>query len=71
MQSRYFFFNSKYGYEDLLTDLVVKASMAVMPKNPRNFNVDSIRVVKILGSSIHESTVVRGMVFGRSPDSIL
>lgn len=41
-----------------------------MPKNPKNFNVDSVRVVKILGASIHDSTVVKGMVFGREPESI-
>jgi T-complex protein 1 subunit theta len=40
-----------------------------MPKDPKNFNVDSIRVVKILGASIHDSTVIKGMVFGRSPES--
>ena len=61
----------QYGYEDLLGDLVVKAALEVMPKNVKNFSVDSIRVVKILGASIHESQVVKGMVFGRSPDSTL
>jgi T-complex protein 1 subunit theta len=70
----------QYGYEDLLTKLVVqvifigdsinpKAALEIMPKNPRNFNGDSVRIVKILGASIHDSTVVKGMVFGRSPDS--
>ena len=37
-----------------------------MPKkNPSNFNVDSVRVVKILGGSIFDTSVVKGMVFGR------
>ena len=48
-----------------------QAALEIMPKNPRNFNVDSVRIVKILGASIHDSTVVKGMVFGRSPDSML
>jgi len=61
----------QYGYEDLLTKLVVQAALEIMPKNPRNFNVDSVRIVKILGASIHDSTVVKGMVFGRSPDSTI
>lgn len=61
----------QYGYHDLLANLVVKASLEIMPKNPKAFNVDSVRIVKVLGSSIHESSVVKGMVFGREPDSIL
>eukprot|EP00842_Homolaphlyctis_polyrhiza_P005527 jgi/Hompol1/5976/HPOL_002132-RA len=61
----------QYGYEDLLSDLVVKAAIEVMPKNPYNFNVDSVRVVKILGASIHDSTVVKGMVFGREPETVV
>lgn len=56
------------GYSSFLTDLVVKAAMEILPANPRNFNVDSVRVVKILGSSLEESQVVRGMVFHREPD---
>lgn len=59
----------QHGYEDLLSKLVVQASLEVMPKKPENFNVDSIRVVKILGSSVEETAVVKGMVFGREPDS--
>lgn len=58
----------QYGHEDLLADLVAEAVLAVLPKNPTNFNVDNIRVVKIMGSSLEESQVVKGMVFGREPD---
>ncbi len=42
--------------------------MAVMPMNPRDFNVDSVRVVKVLGGGLDASRVVRGMVFGREPE---
>lgn len=61
----------QHGYEDLLSSLVVKASLEIMPKNPSNFNVDSVRVVKILGGSVEDTAVVRGMVFGREPESTL
>ncbi|KAI8815939.1 chaperonin Cpn60/TCP-1 family [Fimicolochytrium jonesii] len=61
----------QYGYEDLLAELVVEAALTVMPKNPSNFNVDSIRVVKVLGGSIHDTKVVKGMVFGREPESVV
>lgn len=45
------------------------ACVSVMPKSPRAFNVDSVRVVKIMGGSIKDSTVVHGMVLGREPES--
>ena len=32
------------------------------PKNPVNFNVDNVRVAKLLGGGLHNSSVVRGMV---------
>ncbi|KAI9100425.1 chaperonin Cpn60/TCP-1 family [Phlyctochytrium arcticum] len=61
--------SKQYGYEDMLSKLVIEAALTVMPKNPANFNVDSVRVVKILGGSIHDTQVVKGMVFGRESES--
>ncbi|KAI9741142.1 MAG: T-complex protein 1 subunit theta [Cirrosporium novae-zelandiae] len=51
----------------LLASLVSEAVLAVLPKNPAAFNVDTIRVVKIMGGSLNQSRVVRGMVFAREP----
>jgi T-complex protein 1 subunit theta len=56
------------GNEDFLADMVAEAVLSVLPKNPINFNVDNIRVVKIMGGSLEQSKVVKGMVFGREPD---
>ncbi|KAF2164674.1 hypothetical protein M409DRAFT_67787 [Zasmidium cellare ATCC 36951] len=56
------------GSEDVLAEMVAEAVLAVLPKNPYNFNVDNIRVVKIMGGSLEQSKVVKGMVFGREPD---
>ena len=39
--------------------------------NIKNFNVDNVRVVKIMGGTLSGSTVVRGMVFGREPEGKL
>jgi len=36
--------------------------MQVCPKNPANFNVDNVRVAKLVGGGLHNSTVARGMV---------
>ncbi|KAI1457164.1 T-complex protein 1 [Annulohypoxylon moriforme] len=56
------------GNEDILADLVSEAVLAVLPKNPVNFNVDNIRVVKIMGGSLEQSRVVKGMVFPKEPN---
>ncbi|KAK3828459.1 MAG: T-complex protein 1 theta subunit [Benniella sp.] len=63
--------SKQFGNEDLLTDLVSEAALAVMPKDPSNFNVDNVRIVKIMGSSLYESRVIKGMVFGRSPEGVV
>ncbi len=52
------------GSEDFLANMVAEAVLAVLPKQPVNFNVDNIRVVKIMGGSLEQSRVVKGMVFG-------
>ncbi|KTW30941.1 T-complex protein 1, theta subunit [Pneumocystis jirovecii RU7] len=58
----------QFGYEKILGYLVAEAALIVLPKNPLNFNVDNIRVVKILGGSLNESVVIKGMVFSREPE---
>jgi len=35
------------------------------------FNVDNVRVVKIMGGGLSQSRVIRGMVFGREPEGKL
>ncbi|GAA5896296.1 chaperonin-containing T-complex subunit CCT8 [Sporobolomyces salmoneus] len=61
----------QYGSEDLLASLVSEAVLAVMPKNPTAFNVDNVRVVKIMGGGLSQSRVIRGMVFGREPEGTI
>lgn len=56
------------GSEDVLSQLIAEAVLAVLPKNPLNFNVDNVRVVKIMGGDLSASRVVKGMVLGREPD---
>ncbi|KAL2464788.1 CCT-theta [Forsythia ovata] len=48
--------------EDKLCPLTAEACIQVCPKNPANFNVDNVRVAKLLGGGRHDSTVVWGMV---------
>ncbi|GAA5985846.1 hypothetical protein JCM5350_006913 [Sporobolomyces pararoseus] len=61
----------QYGSEDLLASLVSEAVLAVMPKIPTAFNVDNVRVVKIMGGGLSQSRVIKGMVFGREPEGTI
>lgn len=54
--------SKQFGQEDVLCDLIADACIQVCPKNPANFNVDNVRVAKLLGGGLHDSTIVRGMV---------
>jgi T-complex protein 1 subunit theta len=54
--------SKQYGNEDFLSALIAKACISVTAKDVA-FNVDNVRVCKILGSGIHKSEVVQGMVF--------
>ncbi|KAL6654042.1 hypothetical protein ACP70R_007507 [Stipagrostis hirtigluma subsp. patula] len=54
--------SKQFGQEDILCPLVADACIQVCPKNPANFNVDNVRVAKLVGGGLHNSTVVRGMV---------
>ncbi|KAL6759806.1 chaperonin complex component [Haematococcus lacustris] len=56
------------GYEDMLAQLVAEACIDVLPKNPVNFNVDNVRVVKIPGGGLPDSQVVKGMVLRRDAE---
>lgn len=54
--------SKQFGQEDILCPLVADACIQVCPKNPANFNVDNVRVAKLVGGGLRNSTVVRGMV---------
>lgn len=60
----------QYGLEDLLTGLVAEAVSHVLPRDSgvSPFNVDSIRVVKVMGGALSDSKVIKGMAFPREPE---
>lgn len=55
----------EYGSEDMLAGLVAQACSSILPKNPAKFNTDNIRVCKVPGGSLSQSSVVRGFALGR------
>ncbi|KAF2288225.1 hypothetical protein GH714_005172 [Hevea brasiliensis] len=54
--------SKQFGQEDILSNLIADACMQVCPKNPANFNVDNVRVAKLVGGGLHDCTIVHGMV---------
>ena len=59
------------GSEEILSPLIASAVISILPQNPQNFNVDNIRIVKIMGGDLSQSRVIKGMVFGREPDGVV
>ncbi|XP_071644495.1 T-complex protein 1 subunit theta [Temnothorax longispinosus] len=56
--------SKQYGNEDILASLVTKACISILPEKT-TFNVDNVRVCKILGGGLSNSQVMQGMVFKR------
>ncbi|XP_050238221.1 T-complex protein 1 subunit theta [Mercurialis annua] len=54
--------SKQFGQEDVLCGLIADACIQVCPKNPLNFNVDNVRVAKLVGGGLRNCSVVRGMV---------
>ena len=56
------------NYSSFLSELVAKACINSTPDAARNFDIDNIRVVHILGSSIDDSTFLSGFLVKRSAE---
>jgi T-complex protein 1 subunit theta len=63
--------SKQYGYEDLLAPLIAKACIQILPKNPKAFNVDSVRVAKILGGGVLDTRVIKGHVLTRDTEGTI
>jgi len=60
--------SKQYTSVDIINPLIAEACMAVMPKNCKNFNVDDVRVAKMMGGNVTSSEVIRGVVVNRDTD---
>jgi T-complex protein 1 subunit theta len=63
----------QYGYEDLLTKLVVEACLTTISPTAKkvSVNLDSVRIAKLVGGSLNQSTVIKGMVLLRQAEGIV
>lgn len=57
--------SKQYGVEDIVAPLIAKACVASLPSNINSFSVENVRVAKVLGGSLSDSTVVNGAVLTR------
>uniref|UniRef100_A0A7S1HUW8 CCT-theta n=1 Tax=Eutreptiella gymnastica TaxID=73025 RepID=A0A7S1HUW8_9EUGL len=59
------------GFADHLSKLLAEACCNVCPKNPKNFNVDNVRVAKLDGCSVGDSQLVHGFVMPRDTEGLI
>jgi T-complex protein 1 subunit theta len=63
----------QFGYEDVLSDIVSEAAIVTYPASGNNpkLNLDSVRIAKIRGGSVNQTTVIKGMVVLRDTEGIV
>jgi len=59
------------GFEDTFAPLVANACLYVMTADHKQFNVDNVRVAKILGGGITDAHVVRGVIMTRDAEGTI
>ena len=60
----------QYGYEDLLSELVVSACQTTFSPTAKfpKVNLDSVRIAKLRGGALNQSKIVKGMVILRDAE---
>lgn len=65
--------SKQYGFEEQLSRFISQGCIDVMPSEPHkpSVNVDNVRVCKLLGKSVTDSLVMKGMVLTRDTNGII
>ena len=58
--------SKQFPHQDFLSTLVAECCISILPENPKNFDVDHVRIVKIVGSGVRDSFMISGTLFKRS-----
>jgi T-complex protein 1 subunit theta len=65
----------QYGYETFLSELVVDACLTTLPASSSNkqpkLNLDSVRIAKMRGGDISQSSVIKGMIVIRDTEGLV
>ena len=57
--------SKQFPHQDFLSTLVAECCISILPENPKNFDVDHVRIVKIVGSGVRDSFMISGTLFKR------
>lgn len=60
-----------WGQEDFIAPIVAQAVLNILPQNAESFNVDNIRVCKVLGGGVSDSFLVRGFVLTKTVEGTI
>ena len=62
--------SKQFGCEELLSSLVADACLSVMPPAPKkpSVSVDNVRVAKLIGGTLGDSQIIRGVVVQRDTE---
>ena len=60
-----------HGQESFLAPLIAEACINVVPKEKEKFDVDNVRVAKILGGNLMKSEVVKGLLVVRKTEGAI
>ena len=65
--------SKQFGFEDILSELVADACLTVMPLAPKkpSINLDNVRISKVMGGSVYDAEVVKGMVVQRNTEGAI
>lgn len=61
--------SKQFGLEDFLSDLIADACIHAMPEKANKFNIDNVRIQKVLGGGITDSEVIHGVVIVRASET--
>ncbi len=64
----------QYGYEQFLSELVADACLTTLPPNNNKapkLNIDSVRIAKLRGGNVTQSSIVKGMVLLRDAEGLI
>ena len=61
--------SKQFGLEDFLSGLIAEACIYATPECAKRFNIDNVRVQKILGGGISDSEVIHGVMVVRGSET--
>lgn len=61
--------SKQFGLEDFLSGLIAEACVYATPKSANRFNIDNVRVAKVLGGGIMDSEVLHGVMVARGSET--